>query len=58
MSVTNVEVSASERYLFEDPSVAIDAISGQRPKKLRYGVRGGWKQSATAASSNRYRLSV
>lgn len=40
-------ISASDRYLFEDLSVAADPISGERPKKLRYGVRGAWKNSAT-----------
>jgi len=40
-------ISASDRYLFEDLSVAVDPISGERPKKLRYGVRGGWKNSST-----------
>ena len=42
------DVQAFDRYLFEDPAVAADAISGQRPKRLRYGVRGVWKESATS----------
>jgi malonate-semialdehyde dehydrogenase (acetylating) / methylmalonate-semialdehyde dehydrogenase len=42
------EVSSCDRYLFEDPSVAADAISGEPPKKLRYGVRGAWKESASS----------
>jgi malonate-semialdehyde dehydrogenase (acetylating) / methylmalonate-semialdehyde dehydrogenase len=41
-------ISACDRYLFEDPSLAADAISGERPRKLRYGVRGGWKDSTTS----------
>ena len=39
---------STERYYFEDSSVAVDPISGQKPKKLRYGVNGSWKNSATA----------
>src|SRR3954452_20958455 len=42
------DVQAFDRYLCEDPAVAADAISGQRPKRLRYGVRGVWKESATS----------
>ena len=48
MTSTLSEVSVSNRYLFEDPAVAADAISGKPPRKLRYGVRGVWKESATA----------
>jgi malonate-semialdehyde dehydrogenase (acetylating) / methylmalonate-semialdehyde dehydrogenase len=36
------------RYFFEDPQSAPDSISGKRPKKLRYGVNGEWKESKTA----------
>ena len=38
------DVQVYDHYLFEDPSVAKDAISGESPRKLRYGVRGGWKE--------------
>ena len=31
--------------MFEDSSIAPDAISGQRYEELRYGVRGSWKES-------------
>ena len=48
MSDTISKIEAPGRYLFEDSSVAPDAISGQRPRKLRYGVRGGWKESASS----------
>jgi len=48
MSQLTVDVQASGRYLFEDRSTPIDSISGERPRKLRYGVRGLWKESATA----------
>jgi malonate-semialdehyde dehydrogenase (acetylating) / methylmalonate-semialdehyde dehydrogenase len=42
------EVQTCDRYFAEDASVPVDPISGARPKRLRYGVAGVWKQSATA----------
>ncbi len=42
------ETAVAGRYYFEDANTAIDPISGKRPKKLRYGVNGTWKESKTA----------
>lgn len=39
------EVLTADLYCFEDPQTAVDPISGERPKKLRYGVEGEWKDS-------------
>lgn len=36
-----------DRYFFVDDSVAIDAISGEKPIKLKYFVGGQWKISKT-----------
>jgi malonate-semialdehyde dehydrogenase (acetylating)/methylmalonate-semialdehyde dehydrogenase len=48
MSDTISKSKEPNRYWFEDSSVAPDAISGQRPMKLRYGVRGSWRESASS----------
>ncbi|MTJ81577.1 MAG: CoA-acylating methylmalonate-semialdehyde dehydrogenase [Telmatospirillum sp.] len=39
---------SSTRYFAVESSEPADPISGQVPKKLRYGVGGTWKASATA----------
>jgi len=41
------ETTTADRYFFEDPNTEVDPISGKRPKKLRYGVNGTWKESKT-----------
>src|SRR5690349_4352445 len=46
--VLTCETTVADRYCFEDPAIAVDPISGRRPKKIRFGVRGAWKESATA----------
>lgn len=35
-------------YCAIDPAAAVDPVSGAAPKKLKYGVGGAWKDSATA----------
>src|SRR6266536_2074357 len=42
------KVAAADRYCFNDHESPVDAISGERPNKLRYGVGGAWKQSKTS----------
>ena len=46
LNVTN-DATLFERFSFDDPDVPPDGISGERPKKLRYGVAGAWKESQT-----------
>jgi malonate-semialdehyde dehydrogenase (acetylating) / methylmalonate-semialdehyde dehydrogenase len=41
------ETAFADRYCFEDPNTAVDPIGGKRPRKLRYGVNGAWKESKT-----------
>ncbi|MGA3125067.1 MAG: hypothetical protein ABSD13_00005, partial [Candidatus Korobacteraceae bacterium] len=41
------ETSVSSGYFFIDDQMAPDPISGSRPKKLKYGVGGLWKESAS-----------
>ena len=40
-----LEAITNQGYFWSDESLPVDPISGQRPKKLKYGVGGKWKQS-------------
>ncbi len=41
------QIATADQYCFEDVNTPLDPISGKRPKKLRYGVNGAWKESKT-----------
>ena len=45
MNADSPRLVASDRYFHTDETTAVDPISGQRPKTLRYGVGGKWKAS-------------
>jgi malonate-semialdehyde dehydrogenase (acetylating)/methylmalonate-semialdehyde dehydrogenase len=45
--MTRSETSVAAGYSFEDTAISVDPISGKRPRKIRYGVGGAWKESAT-----------
>ncbi len=38
----------ADRYFSVDAATAVDPVSGEKPKTLRYGVGGQWKASKTA----------
>jgi len=37
--------SSSRTVIVLDPLTAIDPISGERPRKLHYGLEGAWRES-------------
>ncbi len=49
MTATSVApvTASSDRYYYVPNDAALDPISGDRPKKLKYGVGGEWKESKT-----------
>lgn len=47
MNETMTTARAATGYAWDDKSVAADAVSGARPRRLRYCAGGAWKDSAT-----------
>ena len=47
VGVATIETGVSNRYFSIDQTAPADPISGEIPKKLKYGVAGTWKESKT-----------